>query len=236
MSIKQWNIILVLALCGVLSGGGYVLYQNNLAQEAKLLEQAEEERLAAEQAQKDKEEAEKIAALTKEFEGFLNDFLTDVSQELREYKITRKVLVSLMQPANLRETKYIEENYEMGEATVMSLRLQMDKVMRLFETAEIEFQELLTKWPEGRGESIRQNWRSMRDEQVDVYLGYFTSEQDLLEAMQNLLSFYNEKRDVLRVDVIDDRIEFDDEEDTLRHEELKITVDALKSLQSELMK
>jgi hypothetical protein len=236
LSIKQWNIILVLALCGVLSGGGYVLYQNNLAQEAKLLEQAEEERLAAEQAQKDKEEAEKIAALTKEFEGFLNDFLTDVSQELREYKITRKVLVSLMQPANLRETKYIEENYEMGEATVMSLRLQMDKVMRLFETAEIEFQELLTKWPEGRGESIRQNWRSMRDEQVDVYLGYFTSEQDLLEAMQNLLSFYNEKRDVLRVDVIDDRIEFDDEEDTLRHEELKITVDALKSLQSELMK
>lgn len=226
MSIKQWNMLLVLALLVVLAGGGYVLYQNELAQQAKIAEQAEQERLAA----------EKIAALTTEFEDFLNGLLANVSQEIQEYRKTRKVLVSLTQPANLRAPEYIEENYEMGEATVMSLRLQMDKVMQLFETAEADFQALIVKWPEGRGESIRQNWRSMRDEQVTLYLGYFESEQDLLAAMQSLLSFYNEKRDVLRVNVVENRVEFDDDEDKMRHEELSLMVDALKALQGELLK
>ncbi len=235
MSIKQWNILLFLALLAVLSGGGYVLYQSHLGQEAARIEKLEQERLAEEELRLEEEKAAHLVVLTQGFEDFLNKFLQDVSRETKEYRKTRKVLVGLIEPANLRSPEYIEENYNLGEASVMSLRLQMDKIMGLFEEAELLFQAQLAKWPEGRGDVISQSWVKMKEKQVNLYLAYFTSEQDLLAAMQELLAFYHERRDVLYVDIGAGRIVLEDEDDIERHATLKAQVDELSAMQAEFL-
>lgn len=234
MSIKNWNIILVLALLAALAGGGFVLYQNHMEQQAALAQAALEEKL--EQERLEKEKAEALAALRQEFEDFLNGFLKNVATQAREYRQSRKVLMGLVQPADLRASEYIEENYNLGESTVMSLRLQMDKIMGLFEQADQDFATVLEKWPEDKRESMAQNWRETKDKQASLYVAYFASEQELLAAVQELLNFYYQKRDVLKVDIVQDRIVFSDPSDQVAHAALKDKIADLVAIQAEILK
>ncbi|MEM7651254.1 MAG: hypothetical protein AAF204_04140 [Pseudomonadota bacterium] len=204
MSIKAWNALLVIALLIVLSGGGYILYQNNLQK------QAEAAHKLAEQQAEEERKAEELAALRLEFREFLDDFLVKIQTEVREYKKQREVLAGLTKPANLRQTEYIEENARLAESTVLGLQLQMETVMGLFETADEDAKTLIAKFEESERVAIEEDWASLRDENIEKFTDYFTIEQDLMMAHLALIEFYNENKDALEVDVINSRVVFDD--------------------------
>ena len=200
MSIKAWNALLVIALLIVLSGGGYILYQNNQQKQAEIAQKmAEAEALKAEQE----------AALKAEFDDFLKTFLADIRTHVADYKKQRKVLESLSKPTNLRQAEYVEENARLAESTMMGLQLQMETVMGLFEKADEDIQGLIGKFTEEQQVLVTKQWEKLRDENIEKFTLYFTTEQDLMMANLALVEFYNTHRDVMEVDVINERVIFD---------------------------
>ena len=227
MSIKAWNALLVIALLIVLSGGGYILYQNNQQKQAEIAQKmAEAEALKAEQE----------AALKAEFDDFLKTFLADIRTHVADYKKQRKVLESLSKPTNLRQAEYVEENARLAESTMMGLQLQMETVMGLFEKADEDIQGLIGKFTEEQQVLVTKQWEKLRDENIEKFTLYFTTEQDLMMANLALVEFYNAHRDVMEVDVINERVIFDTVE--LQEEEamLRGKILELKTARKDLFK
>ncbi len=230
MNIKAWNALLVVSLLIVLSGGGYILHQNNAQKQAEI---AEEQLRLAEEVERLKQEKQ---ALLQSFDDFLNGFLDDVYEQARAYKKSRVVLNELGKPSNLREPQYIEENARLAESTVLSLQLQVTDIMNSFEQADQEAQELLLQFEGAEQENLQQNWSDVRDQSVAKYTGFFAVEQDVIMAQLRLIEFYAKHSDVLNIDVENERILFDtvdlqEQEAMLRGEIIK-----LKAAQQDVLK
>ncbi len=204
MNIKAWNALLVIALLIVLSGGGYILYQNNAQKQAEIALEAA--RIAAEAEKLEQEKQARLQA----FEDFLNGFLDDVYMQAREYKKSRVVLNELSKPSNFKEPQYIEENARLAESTVMSLQLQMEDILGLFESADKQAQELLSPFEEGMQAKLQQDWEDVRDESITKYTAFFAMEQDILMAQLKRIEFYAEHSEVLSIDEKNERVLFED--------------------------
>ena len=234
MSIKIWNALLVIALLIVLSGGGYILYQNNAVKQA---EKSREQAAAAQAEQEEKErKAQKAAALKQQVDDFINGFLVDIKNEMREYKKGRAVLNELGTPANLREKAYIAENAKLAEKTVLDLQLQMDDVMSSFERADIEAQDLIARFEDSEQTLVQTRWGEVRDENAEKFMNFFASEEDILMAKLRLLEFYAENKDILTVDVVNDHIVFDALEKQEQEALLRARIMELEAEQKDLLK
>ncbi|MCB9982296.1 MAG: hypothetical protein H6861_01300 [Rhodospirillales bacterium] len=208
MSIQSWNILLVIALLIVLSGGGYILLQNHEQKQAEIEQvKAEEEARLAEEAQRNAEEQK---ALLQSFEDFLNTFLGDIYAEVQEYKQARKVMEELRKPSNLTSPEYVAENTSMAESTLMSLQLQMDDIMARFEKAGTELQPLIEHLNEDGQAHVREIWNAVRKENAEKFMAFFASDQEALRAELKLMEFYNDYADILHADAENERILFDD--------------------------
>lgn len=204
MNIKAWNALLVIALLIVLSGGGYILYQNNEQKQIELAQKEAEAKEAAERAHQEKiEQAQR-------FEDFINGFLQQVASEVADYKKSRNVLKNLVEPANLREPEYIQENAKLAESLVMSLQLKMDDVMKSFEAADQKAQTLINELEGESQKTIQEKWIQVRDENAQKFAIYFSMEQDILTAHLRLIEFYEAHSDELEIDVANGHILFED--------------------------
>lgn len=149
----------------------------------------------------------------KEFEDALNEFLQTIASDVQIYKNNRKMLVSLVQPENIRNSSYIEENQALASDTVESLQAQMDKIMNQFAQTDKKMTALAHNFDEaGRTEIIRR-WQFLRDENSKKLVSYFESDQKILEAYNELLQFYARKREAMSVDVANKKIMFTNPED-----------------------
>ena len=223
----------MIALLICLSGGGYILYQNDQAKRAEIARE-EAEKLAKEQEEARKA-AEKRAALNKAFEDFLNGFLGNVYEAVGEYKKGRAVLNDLGKPANLRAPEYIEENARMAERTVLALQLQADDVMSLFQKADADVRVLIEQFEDEGRERVEKGWAEVRDENAEKFMAFFAMDQDVLMAQLKLIEFYNENRDVLDVDIENDRILFDDIAKQEEAAVLKGRVMEMRAMQRDVM-
>lgn len=225
MSIKSWNIVLFLALLAVLAGGAYVLYQNHETQLAKV---------AAEQARIAEEDAAKIAEaedLAQGFEDALNGFLQDLGMQADEYKKRRKVLHGLIRPENLRSAEYVEENYNLGESTSLALQLQMESIIGLFDAANVKMKALIERLPERKKEAAAESWANIQGQQLETYMQFFDGEQAVITNIRALLSFYNEHKDEMSVDLEKGRILFSDIETQAAAFELTKALNAVTAKQ-----
>jgi class 3 adenylate cyclase len=221
MSIKSWNIFILIALLAMLAIGGGFLQLNNLKHQA-------EQRVAEKQA------AEQRQANLQSIEDFLNGFLKEVNDGAREYKQRRVILTNLAEPQNMTSPEYITENASLAESTLMALQLQMDKIMGAFKTADEKFEGLVTVLKEDDQPAVRKKWEDERKEQTDLFMGYFASEQNVLKAYGDLLRFYAEKKDVLKI--TDDAITFEAPEDQTKHDALKAALKQAQEQQAEFLK
>lgn len=203
MSIKAWNIILFLSLVGVLGLGGWVLYQNHMQNEA--------EKEAARIAEIEKSEAKQ--AVEKEFEALINRMLADLRDKAGEYSQRRKVLLDLIRPANLSTPDYVDENYEISETTTMALQLQMTGIMGVFEEMGQQVEEVRPRMEALECAYLADNWMVEQDRLVKDYIDFFHGEQILLTKVGDLMAFYRDKKDELRVDFEKNRVRFTNIED-----------------------
>lgn len=145
-----------------------------------------------------KERAERDA-LNQSFEDFLNKLLKNVHAGMVDYKQERKVLVEATGPGNLGTSEYIEENYQLVQALIPSLRQRMANVIKTFEDAEAEIAGLVEGQPETVKTGILKKWADMKQSQGQVYLAYFAAENDILSAYDDLMRFYHDKRNEFTV-------------------------------------
>ncbi|MCB1721341.1 MAG: hypothetical protein H6860_03340 [Rhodospirillales bacterium] len=234
MSIKSWNILLVLALVIVLSGGGYILYQNNQQKQAEIAKaEAEEQARIAEETQRKKQEQ---TALMQNFEDFLNNFLQDINTQVYEYKQARTVMDELLKPGNQSTPEYIIENARLAEGTVMSLQLQMEDILKQFEKANADLKPLIEKLTPDSQDHVRQTWNKIRNENAEKFMAFFESDQEVLSAQLKLIEFYKSHAQILHADIENQRITFDDI--SLQEQEalLRAKIMATKAAQKDLFK
>jgi len=234
VNIKAWNALLVIALLIVLAGGGYILYQNNIQKQQEVSEE-EALVLAQEKEEADRLEQERLTRL-QGFEGFLNNFLQEVQVQAVSYKKSRAVLNELSKPSNLGEPEYIEENARLAESTVMSLQLQMDDIMSIFGAADQQAQDLIHQFEGETQLTIQKNWTDVRDQNTTKYTAFFAMEQDVLMAQLKLIEFYAEHREVLSVDVANDRVLFESVELQEQEALLRGEIIELKASQKDVLK
>lgn len=182
------------------------------------------------------EEQKKNRETERQFEELLNKFLKNIHEGMVSYKKERKMLIELVGPANLIEPAYVEENYKLAQQLVPSLRQKMADVIRIFETAQAELDLLLA----GQSESMRmratEQWGELKRMQGQAYMGFFATENDLLSAYQDLMSFYYEKRTAFEVDAATRQVTFKNPDDAAQEKQLKQRIDDIYAQQKSLVK
>lgn len=226
MTIRSWNLILVVALLAVLSLGGWILYQN---QEQKRAE------MAAEQARLEQVAQEERARHMQAVEDFLNGFLHDIQKAALEYKNRRRVLVSLSQPQGMKTAEYVEQNADLAESTILALQLQMDKIMKMFNKSDEDFAALIAFLDEADRPGLEQKWQQERKAQADLFMGYFASEQDVLKAYGELMRFYEARKSVMHIDESGQNFVFDSPEDAAEAQKLQDEIKKVSAQQAEFL-
>lgn len=236
MSDQKSKLVLVVALGAALGGGAYLAldyYQDQQALRAQV--KAEAEQKAVEDAERKAQEEQRVVELTAEFESFLNGFIAEISKASREYKASKAVMKGLVKPETMAMAAYAEENYKLGEATILNMKLQMDEMMQIFQKADEQFEALIEKWPEGRRDTINKSWIQLRDARLNQLVGFFESENDVLAAMQELLFICSENKELMAIGDDPSIVSFTDESVAAQFNQQYIRLQALQDLQTELM-
>jgi flagellar hook-basal body complex protein FliE len=174
-------------------------------------------------------------ALEQRFVDFLNDFIKRVNEGMIAYKKERKILIQAMGPTNMREPAYVEENFNLVQTLIPSLRQKMADVIKIFEDAEHEVDQLLLNQPEPTRLAVLQKWTEMKRSQADVYIAYFTIENELLSAYEDLMRFYNDKKDAFEVDVDSRVVVFKEQADVDAEQRLRGRIAELYAEQEVLL-
>ncbi len=205
--ILVFSVIFVLGICGAFYIGqsGLISVQINLPAsenqpvseapstaepiKAKVQESVPED-IAQDNSEHEVNENESVL-FAKKFERFLNRFLKNFASEVREYKEFRRVLKEFKSPVNLENTTFAKESYDMFRQEIApALRKKAHAVMLVFQDANEQVDILLMDQPKDTQERLKQVWKQMEYEHVHALVGFFESEETLVQAYEDLLKFY----------------------------------------------
>jgi len=130
----------------------------------------------------------------KAIEASLNSLLEDVLIEMQEYRKRRKILDELVQPKNLRDPKYIIETYQIALRTIPDLRQRSDNIIKVFSAKDAELKRMIQGRSPSAQKNILQSWSTVKAQQVDLYVNYFTIEQTILQRYEQLIGLYYKNR------------------------------------------
>jgi len=222
--MKNNSSILTAVFLISLFGIGFFYYEHQKALEI----QKQEDILRIKEEQKIKlvQQNIEIQAL---FDVYLQQFITDLKQNVKRYKETRQVLQELTQPYNFETPEYARENYMLFTKNVApTLRQTSDDVIGTFSY----YQNLIEKDLQGKDSTIQQNfskeWKAMSAEQAADYVDFFTSQEDLLRAYEKLIEFYYVHSQLYDVDVETNIFSFKREQDAQQYQKLLKAVEALR--------
>jgi hypothetical protein len=174
--------------------------------------------------------------LPQRFEDLLNTFLQNVDKEMTDYRNERRILVETFNPANLRDPLYIEENQKIVQELVPALRGRIDGVVRLFEKAELDIDQLLSNQPEAARQNILRQWHLLKNTQGETYMQFFSYENELLATYSALMNLYYTHRNDLEADIDTHDIIFKHPADKIEEERLRQRIKDLSSAQNEALK
>jgi hypothetical protein len=228
--IKTRNTAITLMLAGfVLAAGGagaaYVLFQNHApaVQEVAQASEKSPEALANE-------------SYAARFEDILNDFLKAVQSNVRDYRQSRKMLAEMVDPFNLRQPEYIEENFRIMGDLSASLRTQMDGVFAVFETTEAQIKQALGTRDTEDKNLVWQRWQAMKKNQLLVYVEYFAYEDRIISAYEDLITFYYQNRNLALIDSEFLSVSFADPALVQQEQALRQAIENLTTAQSGVLK
>ena len=95
------------------------------------------------------------------FTGLLNGLLTNVSSATNDYKARRTVLNDLVQPTNLRQASFIDENALQMRALIPELKNSSNTVLKLFEKGDVDFITWTRTLPTDKRAFALEKWKEM---------------------------------------------------------------------------
>ncbi len=173
------------------------------------------------------------ANFTKKFQDVLDEFLHNVQSKAKEYKLRRKVVVELVKPENLGNPAYVQENQTMMESLIPELKTKMDEIMGEFSRAETEIRDAIAVQPPDKQQEILNKWRAVRDKQASHFLTFFASEQEVLQAYQDMMQFYKDRQGAYIFDQSTNSLLFNNPADKPQERELRERIKQLESKQME---
>ncbi len=165
--------------------------------------------------------------IRQDFENLLNEFLTSITTQAREYKKQRKILFELSNPDNLRETAYIEENYAIAQELIPALHKKMDMLIKSFEIAEAQIHTLLKGQSEKTSIAIIKEWKALKTQQAGSYVEFFALESEILTLYEELMRFYYIKQNDYQVDMDLGKIVFYVKEDEIMRDNIHQKISSL---------
>ena len=186
--ISSFFLISVLVLCLFAAlGVGFYLYQVNVRQASII---AQKEQQAAELKAQEEREKRKAEIQTL-FDTYLNAFKGELVHKASIYKKTRKLLKDLIRPVNFRNTQFAKENYDLfKESLAPSLREQSEDMIGIF----ARYSDQIEKELSGEGDELEEfflsQWKEMTKEQLETYVDFFAREEEMIQAYDELVTFY----------------------------------------------
>ena len=188
----------VIAVMLVLVAGGYYIryhYKNHIELEQRKNAQIELEiKLKKEREEK---EAKKRQELQNLFDKYINDFKDELQKKVKDYKKARKVLYNFQSPYNYETLEYTRENYKIFKKTIApSLRQKAANIIDIFEKYEVKINSEITNKNNELQQTFIKEWKEMSQDQLIKYVDFFSKEEDLIQAYDDLVTFYyvNSKR------------------------------------------
>jgi len=123
-------------------------------------------------------------------DALVASFLVELRTAVRDYRTQKSVLKELVDPFNMRSTYYAEENYYFSQSILPALRLKMDKIFKAFEKTDGQIKVLAKDLPEEKQKSVLEKWASLKKEQLNLYVHYFTYEERVVDGYEDLIAFY----------------------------------------------
>ena len=167
-------------------------------------------------------------AVQKQFEDFINDFLDQLTEDIRAYKIKRQIVRDFIEPVNVRNEAYLAENNELMQQLSEEMIGDMDRIILSFDTADKKIHNLVSASITDNKNIILNKWNTIKNDQLDVYISYFIFEKELLSAYHDVFNFYLALGDNLKVDTIENEIVFSNPKNEKTYENLLERIESVK--------
>ena len=227
---KNMTAVFIYGLVLLLIAGGALAYYIDL-ENKKEIQRQHEAQLA--EIQKQKEAAlQKRKELQKLYDTYLNEFTDALKAKAKDYKKTRLILKDIVSPYNFETAKFAKENYNLFKRDVApSLRIKAADIIESFITYREKIEADLSDEDGDIQETFLNKWMEMQKKQLAQYVEFFSREEDLIQAYDDLITFYYTHSRLYTIDLDENIFVFKREEDQATQEKLLRRIETLRKKQ-----
>tara|TARA_R110001592_G_scaffold3525_32_gene20218 strand:- start:8191 stop:8904 length:714 start_codon:yes stop_codon:yes gene_type:complete len=219
--------ITVILLLLVIAGSAAFYVQNENQRPIKAAQQKEHDAKIAQKKQ-DLQDIQKL------FDTYLNDFKEELRVKAADYKDTRLILKDIIQPYNFETQIYAQENYTLFKTEIApSLRQKAAEIIGVFETYDKKLETNLKDKDNDLQQTFRQEWKDMHNDQLTKYVTFFSHEEELIQAYDDLITFYYAHSKRYKVDAEKNIFIFSHKADEKKVDVLLSRLNALKNRKEE---
>ncbi len=212
-------------LCLVL-GGGVIAYQYHTHKVARI--QKEQDLL---QLKVEKEREERKAKIQGLFDAYLNSLQSEIIAKANTYKETRKLLRQFNRPGNYIDNGAAKENLTLfRESLAPSLRNQAKDIIAVFEKYSQKIEKDLAGEENDLQKMFLDQWKAMIQEQLVNYVDFFTREEKMIQAYDELIVFYYSRSKIYKIDEDNNKFIFRSDDDKIKETML---LERIKELQAQ---
>ena len=216
--IVVFFVLIVLCVCG---GAAYYIHNQN-----QIVLKEEQQSQLETQKKKNEHNRQELQAL---FDTYLNNFKSELREKATDYKNTRIVLKDIKNPYNFETPEYAKENYDLFKKSIApSLRQKASGIIGVFETYNKKIESNLKDKGNDLQRVFLEKWKEMSQKQLTKYVAFFSKEEELIQAYDDLITFYYVHSRRYEVDVETDQFTFSRKEDERKATELLERVNTLQ--------
>ncbi|MCK5375109.1 MAG: hypothetical protein KAJ40_07480 [Alphaproteobacteria bacterium] len=198
-----------LALCLFLAAIGNVLHKDRTKHEAAIA--THETTLLTKQKER-KEHKSEIQAL---FDAYLNNFTSELVHKANLYKKSRLLLKKITIPIHYKTVAFSKQNYTLfKEDLAPTLRAQGEDIVNLFGHYSDKIRNDLKDNDSELQQIFLKQWNDMTIKQLDHYITFFMREEKLIQAYDDLITFYYTHARRYYIDIEKNKFVFSDSKDT----------------------
>lgn len=202
----------------VVIAGSYINNKNRAIRRAEQPEHPDAEK------EKKKEELQSL------FDNYLNNFKNELREKATDYKNTRVIFNDIKSPYNFETPEYAKENYNLFKNSIApSLRQKASEIIDVFDNYNKKIEANLKDQNNDLQQTFLKKWREMNKNQLTKYVAFFSKEEELIQAYDNLITFYYVHSRLYEVDVKINQFTFSRKEDEKKATELLNRIDTLQN-------
>lgn len=145
-----------------------------------------------------------------DFENTINTFLQNVDTQVAAYQRKRNAIRDMVKPENMRQFEYVAENKAMATEVISGMEADMDQIIASFPVADQAMRNFLNNNKNDELDTLLGKWESVKNEQLALYVDFFSMEKELLAQYQSVFDIYLQSEGGYQVDAASNEVSFSD--------------------------